>query len=201
MRHMLQWNGLAAAQMALLLLLAGALQAADVPQTTERQAPTVKPALASSVNKAIDEWVASTEVTVSPKARGAIATQLSGFANKGISEASTPFLAKAYLYDLRDSKDVPGARPINLDISDIERYPLNRFVKAALNKKIGYLKCSSDPVGGKITIDGKARGNTVKEFVLSTGKHTVVIALQQQRCEEEVMIEEEWPIESRCPKK
>src|SRR5882672_10928327 len=110
MRHMLQSNGLAAAQMPLLLLLAGALQAAEVPQTTERQAPTVKPAVVSSVNKAIDEWVASTKVTVSPNAKGAIATQLSGFANEGISEASTPFLAKAYLYELRDSKDAPGTR-------------------------------------------------------------------------------------------
>src|SRR6266436_3629843 len=98
MKHILQSNRLVVAQMPLLLLLAGALQAADAPQTTESQAPTVKPALASSVNKAIDDWDASTAVTVSLKAKGAIATQLLGFANRGISEASTPFLAKAYLY-------------------------------------------------------------------------------------------------------
>jgi len=197
MRHIFRLNGLIVGA-AMLLSLTAPLQAAEVSGKAQMTAP----AFVYSVDKAISEWEASTAVPVSPKAKGSIAAQLSGYLNKGGGDDAAPYLTKAYLYELRDFKAQTGTSEKMLDLVDVNRFPMNRLVTSATyDKGVGFLKCSSsDLKGGKITIDGEAKGTTVKEFVLATGRHTVVIATERQRCEEAVMIQDQQQAESSCPK-
>lgn len=157
------------------------------------------PALASVVDKAVNEWSASTSVNVTASAKGAISSGLSVYADKLASPTTAEQFTKAYLYELRDAKRLKGNR--NLDLSDVERYSPMEFAKASLYARVGFLKCSSRPYGGRITIDGQVRGNTVKEFVLSTGEHAVVITLAKQQCEQRVNVEEGRTVEAHCPTK
>jgi len=158
-------------------------------------------AITTSVNKAISEWERSTTVAVTPPAKEMVMRQFSDLPSKRASPETAPLLTKAYLYELRDSKPL-GGQAVKLDSTDISRYPLTFFAsQSAFDKGMGYLRCSSsDPKGGKITIDGESKGQTVKTFALSIGTHRVAIALEKQICEESVVIEEHRQIESSCPK-
>jgi hypothetical protein len=156
----------------------------------------------SSVTAAVKDWEAFAKADVSPAAKGVIATELSGFTAKGISEATIPFLTRAYLYEIRDRKGVPPGTYFMLDATDVKTLSPTLFVtQVALYKNVGYLKCASIPEGGDLTIDGKASGRTVREFVLSVGKHTVVTRIPQQQCEETVNVEVGQTAETRCPQK
>jgi hypothetical protein len=120
---------------------------------------------------------------------------------KGLSEPDKSQLTKAYLYELRDLKSNSAATYTAVDAKDVADFSPGFFFKqAGLEKKIGYLRCLSKPEGGAILIDGMAKGRTTKEFVLSTGAHSIVIDLPEQSCKESVSIEEGKMTESRCPR-
>jgi len=189
---------------ALTLLAIGMVHGGESSRSTAKEPSSARATVRSTVNSAIGEWEAATAVTVSLDAKGMIASQLSAYASEGVPAVATPFLAKAYLYEVRDRQQMTGAPPKNLGLANLESYPLNGFVaQSVLGKKVGFLRCWADPKrkAGTITIDGVASGDTIKEFVLSIGKHKASIQLQRQRCEEEIIVEENRLIEMRCPNK
>lgn len=191
-----------AIQVTLLLSLGTALDAGQVVRTQEARAQPATATVGTSVTTAMTDWETSTSAVVSPEAKGIIGAELSGFAAKSIPEGATPFLARAYLYELRDKKGLPPGARLTLDVADVKGFsPSLFFSQSALGKRLGYLKCLSDPKGGDITIDGKASGRTVKEFVLSVGSHSVAISVPQEQCQETVEIQEGQSKESRCPRK
>jgi len=184
----------------LLSALAWAGDAAEVVRTAQVERGQPQAAVVISVDRAIDEWQKWTKIEVAANAKNAITEELSAFASMGMSQRTTTFMTRAYLYEVRDWKARAEGAPTKLALEDVQGYNVNTFVRmTAIGKKVGYLRCVSKPEGGKISIDGEARGETIKEFVLSTGKHMVAIDLPKRRCKEDVLIEEEKLKETRCP--
>lgn len=116
-------------------------------------------------------------------------------------------LVSSYISELRDRKyeqtgSPPGSK-IELRASDIHAFSFATYLQGLRAQDVlrdpGFLSVTSFPPGAAITIDNGARGVTDKEFVVSKGKHSVLVKSDKLACTDGVDVEDE-PVVYKCPK-
>jgi hypothetical protein len=119
------------------------------------------------------------------------------------------FVIGSYLYELRDRKYATMGSPaisdhftIQLGPDDVKAFSFQNFaidIGASAWQDPGELIVDSIPPGATIMIDGKPRGMTRKDFVISKGKHSILVKLASQSCKDTVEIKDD-PFPYQCPK-
>jgi PEGA domain len=126
-----------------------------------------------------------------------------------LTESADDFVIGCYLDELRDRRYLKMGSPavsknpkISLTSTDVEDFSIATFA-AGLPPDIwphpGELTVLSFPPGASISIDGVPRGNTNKDFVVSKGKHDIVVHLEKQTCDAAVLVVDDLFV-FRCPK-
>ncbi len=116
-------------------------------------------------------------------------------------------LVSSYISELRDRKyeqtgSPPGSK-IELRASDIQAFSFATYLQGLRAQDVlrdpGFLSVTSFPPGAAIKIDNGARGVTDKEFVVSKGKHSVLVKSDKLACTDGVDVEDD-PVIYKCPK-
>ena len=116
-------------------------------------------------------------------------------------------LVSSYISELRDRKyeqmgSPPGSK-IELRAADVQAFPyvtyLDELRMQDVLKDPGFLSVTSSPPGAAIKIDDRARGTTNKDFVVSKGKHSVLVKADKLACTDGVDVEDD-PVVYKCPK-
>jgi hypothetical protein len=124
------------------------------------------------------------------------------------AQATDNYVVSSYLYELRDKKykkmgsPNPSKEPIELTLSDVQAFSFSTYVNglgADVLQDPGELTVTSLPPGATISIDNTSRGITNKDFVVSKGKHLIVVKLVKSTCKETVDVRDD-PVDFKCPK-
>jgi hypothetical protein len=116
-------------------------------------------------------------------------------------------LVSSYISELRDRKyeqtgSPPGSK-IELRASDIQAFSFATYLQGLRAQDVlrdpGFLSVTSFPPGAAIKIDNGARGVTDKDFVVSKGKHSVLVKSDKLACTDGVDVEDD-PVIYKCPK-
>jgi len=116
-------------------------------------------------------------------------------------------LVSSYISELRDRKyeqtgSPPGSK-IELRASDIQAFSFATYLQGLRAQDVlrdpGFLSVTSFPPGAAIKIDNGARGVTDKDFVVSKGKHSVLVKSDKLACTDGVDVEDD-PVVYKCPK-
>jgi PEGA domain-containing protein len=134
-----------------------------------------------------------------------------GFNKPAISHPGSrnDFLIGSYLDELRDRKYVSMGSPsfsrnlkISLTSTDVEGLPVRTFlarIPVDIWPEPGELTVISAVPGASISIDGEPRGVTNKDFVVPKGKHDIIVRLENQTCEQAVLVMDDLFV-FRCPR-
>lgn len=148
---------------------------------------------------AISRWESSTRMSVEPEAAAAVEQQVMEWNNR-LSPETSARVATAYLYELRDVKQPTHGEAGVLQTRDVRRLPFAEFAADITAPDMAFLTCVSVPAGAAISIDGRRRGQTVKQFVVSAShRHRVVIHVPAQPCTTEVRLTKDEHRVVRCP--
>jgi hypothetical protein len=116
-------------------------------------------------------------------------------------------LVSSYISELRDRKyeqtGLPRGSQIKLGAADVQAFSFATYVQdlhlQAILRDPGFLSVTSLPPGAAIKIDNGARGLTDKDFVVSKGKHSVLVKSDKFTCTDGVDVEDD-PVVYKCPK-
>lgn len=181
-----------------------------IPPIEAQQSSVCSVRLDQSVVEATFVWEKEARVEVTKEARGLVAARFSEkekylcgvFARQELDEEGQArlgnWLVGHYMYEVRDRK--MGT----VTVEGIQEFPVSDFLlemDPLLQGDVGRLEVISNPDQARITIDDKKQGSTCKNFVLSTGEHTVTVVSEEDNleCRGTVNVPADETVHFRCP--
>ncbi|MEZ5333500.1 MAG: PEGA domain-containing protein [Thermoanaerobaculia bacterium] len=137
-----------------------------------------------------DFWSAH-DVELTAEAREAVESAFVRGLPEDISAVGAGIITKVYLEQVltRLLGDRTGG---HLSESDLAALPPASYLEDTVGKgRVGYLRLTSTPLGGAVSVDGELRGQTPDELVLPTGVHDVVVRFRSGTCEERLRIKKD----------
>lgn len=155
--------------------------------------------ISREVNSEIGIWKNVNKIEIDPATTRYIEQAMTSGTMGRLPPTSVRRITSAYLYEVRDTKELTGIMNRTIMKSDVETLPIPIFLEMNLKKDIGYLKVESTPTHGEIMIDGEVSGKTTKEFILSPGRYVVEVNLKKLRCRQSVNVVKNTFAKTTCP--
>lgn len=144
-----------------------------------------------AIEAAIADFWSAHDVELTEGARDAVESAFVRGLPEDLSAQGAGIITKVYLEEVlgRLLGNRTGGR---LAESDLEALPPARYLEEMVGKgRVGYLRLTSTPLGGTVSVDGESRGTTPGELVLPTGVHDVVIRFRSGECQERLRIKKD----------